>query len=89
MIKKFNGHPKAQCYAIIEENRIILISYTTKVAEINGNILHVNGLYSATTRKHIGYFMKEYAKPWGYSTAKILAETGEYMNITTGEVFKG
>ncbi len=36
-----------------------VISYTTKVAEINGDELHQLGWWSVTTQKHINYVAKE------------------------------
>ena len=35
-------------------------SYTTKVAEIKGNELHVFGWWSQTTSKHINYVAQEF-----------------------------
>ena len=35
-------------------------SYTTKVAEIKGDELHVFGWWSQTTLKHINYVAKEF-----------------------------
>ena len=35
-------------------------SYTTKVAEIKGDELHVFGSWSQTTSKHINYVAKEF-----------------------------
>lgn len=86
MIKRFDSHKQASAYVIIDGNTISLVSYTTVVAVISDNILTVNGLYSATTRKHISWFMREYASPWTFQTAKSLALNGDAMNICTGEI---
>jgi hypothetical protein len=48
-------------------------------------VLRVYGLYSATTRRHIGAFVKEYAN-LTYQTAKRLYEDGYGYNIHTGEI---
>lgn len=52
--------PYAQAKVKRETNRIVLISYTTEVAEIVGGCLIVHGLHSATTRRHISAFVREY-----------------------------
>ena len=63
-----------------------LISYTTKVVEIDSDgWLTVYGLYSMTTRKHIGAFVSEYAN-MTYQQAKSIYEDGYKYNIYTGEV---
>lgn len=89
-VYKFKDHPYAQ--AQIEEFEIpcdglakILVSYTTIVATIDTEgWLHINGLYSATTRKHIGWFMRELG--FTYQLAKALYNDNKEMNIYTGEV---
>jgi len=90
-VYKFKDHPHAQ--AQIEEFEIpcdglakILVSYTTVVATIDTEgWLHINGLYSMTTRKHIGWFMRELGK-FDYQLAKQLYEDDKEFNIYTGEV---
>ena len=87
---KFADHPYAQ--ARIEEfdypcDGIMkcLISYTTVVITIDDEgWLHVNGLYSATTIKHIGWFMRELG--FTYQLAKQLYNDHKEMNIYTGEI---
>ena len=69
-----------------EDGHIVLVSYTTPVAFIDPQgWLYINGLYSATTRRHIGVFVKEYANIY-YQTAKRLYNDGFKYNIHTGEV---
>ena len=79
--------PYAQAKVIKHENgAITLRSYFTDVAHITADgWLHVFGLYSATTRKHIGAFVREYANI-DYQTAKRIYEDGYGYNIYTGEV---
>ena len=68
------------------DGTIVLISYSTPVAFIEPDgTLYIRGLYSATTRKHIGKFVREYANI-GYQTAKRIYEDGYGYNIHTGEV---
>lgn len=89
-VYKFKDHPYAQ--AQIEEFEIpcnglakILTSYSTVVATIDEEgWLHINGLYSATTRKHIGWFMRELG--FTYQLAKTLYNDNKEFNIYTGEV---
>lgn len=61
--------PYAQAKVKRFPNHIVLISYQTEVAEIVGGVLIVRGLYSATTRKHISAFVREYCGI-DYQTAK-------------------
>ena len=77
------GNAKVHIY---EDGTIVLISYTTPVAyiEADGRLI-IRGLYSATTRKHIGAFVREYARI-EYQTAKRLYEHDETYNIYTGEI---
>lgn len=62
-----------------------LISYTTVAAGVYGGWLQINGLYSATTRRHIAAYVKEYANI-SYQLAKELYEKKMKYNIYTGEV---
>ena len=41
-------------------NGVNVYSYTTKVAEIKGDELHVFGWWSQTTSKHINYVAQEF-----------------------------
>ena len=69
-----------------DNGNIALISYVTTVAWLDNNgWLTIHGLYSATTRRHIGAFVKEYACI-DYQTAKRLYNDGMMYNIYTGEV---
>ena len=89
MEKKLNKMPYAQAKVIIMDNgNIILRSYYTDVAIIRSDgRLTINGLYSATTRKHIGAFVKEYANI-SYQLAKDLYLKKMAYNIYTGEVIE-
>lgn len=87
-IKKLSAMPYAQAHIEIhEDGSISLFSYVTLVAHITADgWLTVYGLYSATTRKHISAFMREYAKPCNYQTAKTIYNNGVMINIHTGEI---
>lgn len=84
---KLSAMPHAQAIVIKMDNgNIILRSYCTDVALIQADgWLSINGLYSMTTRKHIGAFVKEYANI-SYQLAKKLFEDKLVYNIYTGEV---
>jgi hypothetical protein len=85
MIKKLTAHPYAQAFVEINETGTYLWSYRTLVVEVEDGWVKVNGLYSATTRRHIGAFMKEYCQ-LTYQTAKMLYEDNYTLNLHTGEV---
>ena len=42
-----------------DEETLTLISYSTKVASIKGNMAIVNGYYSPTTARHINEFLQQ------------------------------
>lgn len=86
MIRKFNDHPHAQATVIESmDGARALVSYTTTVITVdNEGWLHVNGLYSMTTIKHIGWFMRELGLT--YQLAKQLYTDHKDFNIYTGEV---
>ena len=78
--------PYAQATVIIENNEIVLRSYQTDVIIVTADgWLVCTGTYSATTRRHIGAFMREYG--YGdYQLVKMLYNEGLKINIHTGEV---
>lgn len=80
-VKRLQGHPSAQCKVILTGKAITLVSYTTEVIRVSrtegGFIMACTGLYSMTTRKHIGYFLKEYYPNVSYQDIKAIAGTGE------------
>ena len=84
--EKFANHRYAQCYMIhYPDGASAQISYATCVAEITADgWLRVHGLYSMTTRRHLGWFGKVIGV--GYGTMRDLAGTGYEMDVTTGEV---
>lgn len=86
-IKKLTAMPYAQAHVEITDNGCVgLFSYYTLVATIDENgWLTVYGLHSATTRKHISAFMREYT-PCDYNTAKWCYRNNYEINIHTGEV---
>ena len=86
-IEKYNnGHKYASTYVrIFDDDTVQLVSYTTTVIEITPEgWLEVNGLYSRTTIKHIGWFMRELG--FTYQLAKQLYMDNKRFNIYTGEI---
>ena len=81
-----NGHEYANSYVrIFDDNTVQLVSYVTTVIEIDPlGWLHVNTLYSRTTIKHIGWFMRE--RGFTYQLAKQLYMDNKEFNVYTGEV---
>lgn len=76
--------PYGQCGIVNSNGNEFLISYATKVAEIDcDGWLHVYGLFSATTRKHISFWLREHNIP--YSIAKGCVEDDMEYNVFTGE----
>lgn len=55
-VKSFYGKAK-----VIKENGVIkLQSYSTIIAEIKDNKVHINGFYSQTSTRHLKEFLKQY-----------------------------
>ena len=84
--KKFDGHEQAQAQILyFNDGSMALQSYDTIVATVDANgWVHVNGLYSRTTIKHLGWFAKVIGT--SYQILKSLLMDGKDMNIHTGEV---
>lgn len=84
--RKFKDHQYAQAQInTYSDGSKALQSYATIVVEIDPEgWLKVNGLYSMTTIRHIGWFMRELG--FTYQLAKQLYNDNAEMNIETGEV---
>lgn len=87
-IVKLASHPYAQAQVrFYADGSMTLISYSTPVVHVTSDgFVAVDGLYSATTRKHIGYFAKEYLAPLGYHDLKAACENGYIINYKTREI---
>ena len=84
--KSNNGHNyAATCVRIYDDDTVELVSYTTTVITITPDgWLSCNGLYSRTTIKHIGWFMRERGMTY-YLAKQMYLDNMEY-NIYTGEI---
>ena len=71
MIKKLTDHAYSHCHVEIDcMGGIHFISYKTEVITISpAGWLTCYGLYSFNTRKHIGWFMREYCSPLTFHDA--------------------
>lgn len=80
MRKRLNNHASAQCHVVIDKEGIHFISYTTRVISIvrkaGERLVECTGTYSATTRKQIGWFLKEYAPDLSYYDMKAIVGKG-------------
>ena len=87
---KLKNHPYAQCSVrVLIDGSVVFTSYNTDVIYIDKDgWLYVSGLYSATTRKQIGYFLKEYVPHLNYYVIKWLYYSKRTINIHTGVVKK-
>lgn len=86
-IKKLSAMPYAQAHIEIEHDGTIhLFSYVTRVAMIDADgWLTIFGLYSQTTKRHIGCFMAEYVG-LDFQAAKMMYTNGYKYNLHTGEL---
>ena len=85
---KLKNHPYAQCSVrVLLDGSIVFTSYNTDVIYIDKDgWLYVSGLYSATTRKQIGWFLNEYVPVLSYYDIKSLYYNKRLLNIYTGEI---
>ena len=85
---KLKNHPYANCsVCVYNDGSIVFTSYNTDVIYIDEDgWLYVTGLYSATTRKQIGWFLNEYVPAFSYQDIKMLYNEGLLWNIYTGEL---
>ena len=85
IIKKLSGHEYCQAHIICHDDGTTdLISYSTLVIRVfPSGWLECTGLYSRTTIKHIGYFMRQIGR--SYYDAKKAYTDSLFFNPTTGE----
>ena len=85
---KLKNRPYAQCSVReLIDGSVVFTSYNTDVIYIDKEgWLSVTGLYSATTRKQIGYFLKEYVPALTYQDIKSLYYNKRVLNIYTAEI---
>lgn len=86
-IKKLSAMPYAQAHVeICEDGSVYLFSYVTCVAMVDADgWLTIFGLYSQTTKRHIGCFMAEYVG-LDFQAAKMMYANGYKYSLHTGEL---
>lgn len=82
VIRRLNKHPSAQCNVIWENNELKFISYTTLVLYTEKGRLYCTGTYSPTTRKQIGWFLREYFPQYNYYDIKKIANTEDSLPVS-------
>lgn len=87
MTEKLMYMPYAQAEIKREQDKICLISYITKVIEIDttSGWVRCYGTFSRTTAKHIGAFCKQMGCG-DYYTMKLIYKDNMQYNMWTGEV---
>ena len=97
IVKKLDTHPYANCKVFEREMRdihtgeaigriFVLRSYATDVVTVRETDkawgIHCDGLYSMTTRRHIGWFLQDIGCPFTYRDAKRAYERDCYIEIS-------
>lgn len=87
-ITSLTGHKFASAYTFMDvHGGYGLVSYKTQVLHIDKDgWCVVTGLYSRTTIKHIGWFVKEFLPHLTYYTLKKVCLDNMKINVKTGEV---
>ena len=87
MTRTLKDHQYAQAHIITHDNGSVdLISYNTRVITVDRDgWMDITGLYSRTTIKHIGWFMREMYN-LTYQFAKEAYQYNRIMNVYTGEI---
>lgn len=88
--RNIKNHEQSAAKFLYNDNGALcgLRSYSTTVIYIDDEgWMTVTGLYSRTTIKHIGWFMREIGKT--YQDAKLMYLNNERYNIHTGEIIIG
>ena len=83
---KIKGHESAACRVRkYKDGSLDLISYNTLVVRATkipaGYKIECSGTYSATTRKHIGYFLKIYFPMLRYNDITAIADSDEFIIV--------
>lgn len=74
---KLKNHPYAKCKVEVTPTQIAFTSYCTVVivANLTTREIECTGTYSATTRRQISWFLREYFPNVNYSDIKRIAGT--------------
>lgn len=87
-MNKLDNHNYAQAHIVTyDDGTRILVSYQTPVIHIDPQgWLTCYGLFSATTRKHISWFIKQLGTGLSYQSVKECYLRDYEINIHTGEI---
>lgn len=94
--RRLSAMPYAQAGVVLRDGKAVLMSYSTEAATLNTveGWLTIDCMCSATTRRHVSAFLKEYCPAVSYYDAKaafngkyaINVYTGDHMDRETGEI---
>lgn len=88
MTRTYNlkNHPYSQCHITETEDKLVFTSYETDViiCDRKAQTIECTGTYSQTTRKQIGWFLKEYAPELCYAQMRDIAGVGPVPASTFG-----
>lgn len=87
--RNLSDHASAQCCVKLFDNGdIVLRSYATDVlyCRNENNTMICTGTYSATTRKHIGWFLREYAPSVSYADVRDAYDHDEAIVLYPGRI---
>lgn len=86
MERLIKGHVTKNAKVIKRGGCCYLKSYSTIVIKIEDNRMVVTGLYSATTRRHIGWFLADvFGCKFNYYDIKKAENLGYAIDTSTGE----
>lgn len=83
--RRLKGHVTKNAHYEENNEKRLLISYQTTVLCVVRNRLVCRGLYSATTRRHIGWFLRDIGANIDYHDVKKAFQLHNAVDITTGE----
>lgn len=87
--RRLSDHASAQCsIKLFDNGDVVLRSYATDVLYFRKetNSLICTGTYSATTRKQIGWFLREYFPEISYHDVKRAYDRDEAIIYVSGQI---
>lgn len=86
---RLNNHPYAQCHIEPAGDAIVFVSYTTPVVVIDGDgYIAALPTYrcTPTTRKQVGWFLREYSQGVDYHMLRAATEGGHAIHAVNGDL---
>ena len=90
IIEKLASHPYSQCHVCIDGDQLIFVSYRTPVVVVDGQgYVHALPMFncSATTRRQVGWFLREYTDIC-YTILRDVAREGLAIHSQYGDVIE-